>query len=148
MNANHRSLNLVMGSGSLYAASSGPYLAVKDLAYTMGQLVHAVALVGTRDHWSDPQPMGYGLARTFAFRQVGPYSLHYAPGQGRWLDRGEVPADVVSLCGLWLHSNHRLARWATKNRMPYLITPSGKIHRFTEKPARAVRLGIESWHAR
>jgi len=136
-NQSTRSLNLVMGSGSLYAKSSGPYLAVKGLADTLGRLGHEVTVIGTRDRWRSPQPSEYGSARAMAFGQVGPYSLHYAPGLGRWLDRAALPADIVSLYGLWLHSNHRLAKWAVGRNTPYLIAPSGNLS--------PVALNISRW---
>ena len=135
--ASLRSLNLVMGSGSLYAESSGPYIAVKGLADSLGRMGHEVTIIGTRDHWNSPQPTEYGSTRALAFRQVGPYSLHYAPGLGRWLDRAALPADVVSLYGLWLHSNHRLAKWAVGRDIPYLIAPSGNLS--------PVALNISRW---
>ena len=108
MTAESRSLGIVMGTGSLYVESSGTYVAVKGLAQTLGQQGHDVTVVGTRDRWSSPEPAGYGPARASAFRKVGPRTLHYAPGLGRWLASEPPPADVVALQGLWLHSNYRL----------------------------------------
>ena len=137
MAANPRSLGVVMGTGSLYVESSGPYLAVKGLAQTLGRQGHDVTVVGTRDRWNSPEPAGYGPARALAFRKVGPRTLHYAPGLGRWLASEPPPADVVALRGLWLHSNHRLARWAAGRDIPYLITPAGTLS--------PVALGISRW---
>lgn len=132
-------LSVLFATGSLSDESSGPYLSLKQTASALTQRGHAVTVLGTmRAHDRD---LGGWPVDARTFRSHGPFSLHYAPGMAAWLrGRPSDAWDVVSLQGVWLHTNRIIAGWCIRRDKPFMITAHGNFN--------PVALAISAWKKR
>lgn len=131
------SLSILFGVGSLFKRSSGPYLTTLQTAHELRARGHKVQIMGTRSRSESGPPADWAGIHTIAFPKLGPSTLHFAPRAGHWLRRNNLRPDVVSLEGVWLHFFGKIAQWASRQKIPYMITAHGNFN--------PVALRVSSW---
>jgi glycosyltransferase involved in cell wall biosynthesis len=131
------SLSIMFAVGSLFKRSSGPFLTTLQTAQELRGHGHQIQVLGTRSSRDIGPPSHWAGIHTVAFPKIGPSTLHFAPRAGHWLRRCNLRPDVVSLEGVWLHLFGKIAQWARRQKVPYLITPHGNFNPFA--------LRISSW---
>ncbi len=139
-------LSILFGTGSLYREGSGPTVIAQGLTRALGAAGHRVIVAGTKDRWGQDATQFDERLEVHAFRKLGPYALHYAPGVDRWLRRLPEPVDVAILQGPWVHANYRLSVWARRRRVPYLVTPHGTLTPVALKLARLRKRLMLWWY--
>lgn len=122
------SLNSVLfATGCLGNENSGPYHSLKQTVTELSRQGHLVSVLGTitKNHQD--------IARSWpcdikTFRRYGPNSLHYAPALASWLQHQSLNPEIVSMQGVWLHTNHALATWCLQHEKPFMITAHGNFN--------------------
>jgi poly(glycerol-phosphate) alpha-glucosyltransferase len=131
------SLSVLFGVGSLFKRSSGPYLTTLQTAQELRARGHEVHILGTRSTNESGPPADWVGMHTIAFPKIGPSTLHFAPRARHWLSRCNLRPDVISLEGVWLHLFGKIAHWATRQKIPFMITAHGNFN--------PTALRISSW---
>jgi glycosyltransferase involved in cell wall biosynthesis len=131
------SLSILFGVGSLFKRSSGPYLTTLQTSQELRARGHDVQILGTRSRSESGPPIDWAGMHTIAFPKVGPDTLHFAPRASHWLRRCSLRPDVISLEGVWLHLFGKIAHWASRQKIPYMITAHGNLN--------PVALRVSSW---
>ncbi|HVB81191.1 MAG TPA: glycosyltransferase [Candidatus Binataceae bacterium] len=112
---------------SIGAASGGPSRAVFDLALTARRRGHAVT-VCTTDYGGSSVDHAECLragVKVAIFPVFGPGRLQYSPGMQSHLRENIASFDVVHLHSLYLPHDLMVYRYATMNRVPYIVRPHG-----------------------
>ncbi len=130
-------LSILYGVGSLYKRSSGPFLTTLQTAQELRRRGHRVIIIGTKSAQDQGPPSDWAGLQTIAFPKMGPSTLHFAPRAGHWLRRSGLRPDVISLEGVWLHLFGKIAHWARKQKVPYMITAHGNFN--------PVALSVSEW---
>jgi len=133
-------LSIMFGVGSLYKRSSGPFLTTLQTAQELRRRGHQVSIIGTKSSQDQGPPADWAGLQTIAFPKMGPSTLHFAPRAGHWLRRSGLRPDVISLEGVWLHLFGKIAQWAKKQNVPYMITAHGNFN--------PVALNLSAWKKR
>ncbi len=131
------SLSLLFAVGSLFKRDSGPYLTTLQTAQELRARGHKIQILGTRSNNEIGPPSDWTGIHTVAFPKLGPSTLHCAPRAGHWLRRCNLRPDVISLEGVWLHLFGKIAQWARRQNIPYMITVHGNFN--------PVALRVSSW---
>lgn len=118
--------SVLFSNGDLFNESSGPYHSLRQTVRALVQQQQAVTVVGTRG--VNDNVVSDWSGNVFAFERRGPYSLHYAPELAGWLRSQSGSWDVVSMQGVWMHTNRAVADWCIRNDRPYMITAHGNFN--------------------
>ena len=137
---NGGSLRVLLATGSLHGNSGGPFWTVKETADGLRRAGHEPVVLGTKDHWRQGPPEKWRPHRAHSFGKIGPYSLHWSPRLGSWMQNCLPRVDVVSLQNLWIRNHRAVARWCRRNDVPYMLTPHGGFNDYA--------LGISRWKKR
>ncbi len=130
-------LNILFVTGSLYMRASGVHWTLLETVRQLQGLGHQPIVIGTKDHWTQGFPEDWAGILVSAFKQIGPYPLHFVPQLGSWLDNRCPKIDVAALQGVWLYPLYSVALWCKKNGVPYILTTHGNLDSFA--------LGISAW---
>lgn len=120
--------SILFSTGSLVVKNSGPYHNLREACAALRERGHSLTILGTVGKSEKLVEKDWVFADAVPFRRVGPPSWHIAPGLRSWLRKAGPDFDVVNIQSVWLMANVQVARWAYKNRIPYMIVTYGNLN--------------------
>jgi poly(glycerol-phosphate) alpha-glucosyltransferase len=112
-------------TGPVSRSAGGLYESVRRLVQELECTGMEVAVLGTFDQFTGEDILAWDPVVVRAFRPIGPSRFGYSPGYFRFLDL--YKPEILHSHGIWMYSSIATLRYATKARIPYMISPHGML---------------------
>jgi poly(glycerol-phosphate) alpha-glucosyltransferase len=127
---NDKPHRILIVTGALYHEESGPFLSVKEAAYSILKYSsrHAVTLIGTTDSNENSRPDWYEGIDCLAFKRFGPRNFHISPRAVNWLKNNISSFSIVIIQSIWSHLHLEAARICRNAKVPYMFVIRGNLN--------------------
>lgn len=127
-------MKVALVTSYLSRTGGGVSVAVQGLSRSLRSAAADVHVIGLHDREWYLDANDWNGTLTSALDVRGPTAIGYAPQATVRLR--EIDVSIAHTHGIWTYQSHAVARWSSRNRRPYIVSPHGMLDAWAMRHAR------------